>query len=436
MQHIFNRKLYISLLLIGFIPTIYTTLRIFFIGQLPSDYGFSIASQLTWVQLLYEVIIEAMILPMFYFISASKHKRKEFENKIRGILLVCFILTVSISIVFIFFAEPLLNVMAQNQNSMKESVRFVRVESISNIFSLLYRVCLVVFITLQEEKSIYKLLIVQMMLTLFFDTLFLSNTIHSLQVGVIGVAYSNVMIYITLFSLSIYMFRKKGVIIFKQEKIGLKWLWQQKKVCLYSAIETIIRNVVFIFMILRMMNVLSQQGEYWVANQFLYAWLLVPVFQLGELIKREFSEGIEDLKQQVKKYVVITSMVVGGWIVSIPLWEPFFTHILLLEDASVILEIVLVSLPFYIVFSYNNIIDSLFYAIGRTDLMLIQSLIVNILYYGCMALLYAFGIFTVTLMSIIVMFGVGIVLDALITCILLYKGYTSNTLLLEGRKIS
>ena len=64
-----NYKLFIALLVMGLCPTIYTTLRVFWLGELPGKWSFSIAGQLSWVNLLYEVINEAIILPLFYFIG-------------------------------------------------------------------------------------------------------------------------------------------------------------------------------------------------------------------------------------------------------------------------------------------------------------------------------------------------------------------------------
>lgn len=51
-----NWELFLSLLVMGLIPTIYTTVRVFFIGQLPGDWSFSIAGQLSWVNLIYEIL--------------------------------------------------------------------------------------------------------------------------------------------------------------------------------------------------------------------------------------------------------------------------------------------------------------------------------------------------------------------------------------------
>ena len=51
-----NHKLFISLLVMGLVPTIYTTLRVFWLGNLPGDWSYSIAGQLSRINLIYEVI--------------------------------------------------------------------------------------------------------------------------------------------------------------------------------------------------------------------------------------------------------------------------------------------------------------------------------------------------------------------------------------------
>ena len=51
-----NFKLFLALLVLGLAPTVYTTARVFFLGQLPGEWAFSIAGQLTWVNLLYEIL--------------------------------------------------------------------------------------------------------------------------------------------------------------------------------------------------------------------------------------------------------------------------------------------------------------------------------------------------------------------------------------------
>ena len=75
-----NYKLYFALLVLGLAPTVYTTVRVFFLGSLPGEYSFSIAGQLSWVNLLYEIINEAIILPLFYFIGKVAKNIKSVKN--------------------------------------------------------------------------------------------------------------------------------------------------------------------------------------------------------------------------------------------------------------------------------------------------------------------------------------------------------------------
>ena len=56
-----NHKLYLALLAMGLVPTIYTTVRVFWMGNMPGDWSYSIAGQLSWINLIYEVINEAII---------------------------------------------------------------------------------------------------------------------------------------------------------------------------------------------------------------------------------------------------------------------------------------------------------------------------------------------------------------------------------------
>ena len=98
-----NYRLYIALLVLGLTPTIYTTVRVFFLGQLPGEWSFSIAGQLSWVNLFYEILNEAIILPLFYFIGQVKENKKEFSNRIRTGMLISFgVYTILATIIICF----------------------------------------------------------------------------------------------------------------------------------------------------------------------------------------------------------------------------------------------------------------------------------------------------------------------------------------------
>ena len=76
----FNWKLWLVLAITLLIPALYQSLRIFFLGDMPGDWGVNIASQLSWVNLLYEIIEEAFILPLFFLLGKSLGSKEELEK--------------------------------------------------------------------------------------------------------------------------------------------------------------------------------------------------------------------------------------------------------------------------------------------------------------------------------------------------------------------
>ena len=110
-----NYKLFVALLVLGLAPTIYATVRVFFLGQLPGEYAFSIAGQLSWVNLLYEIMNEAIILPLFYFIGKVKDDKNEFSNRTRTGMLISLGVYAVLSAVVLIFAEPMLKLISRTR---------------------------------------------------------------------------------------------------------------------------------------------------------------------------------------------------------------------------------------------------------------------------------------------------------------------------------
>ncbi|MBO5092100.1 MAG: multidrug transporter, partial [Clostridia bacterium] len=116
-----NYKLFLALIVLALAPTIYTTVRVFFLGQLPGEYSFSIAGQLSWVNLLYEILNEAIILPLFFFVGKVKDDKNEFSNRVRTGMLISLGVYMVLSAIVLIFAEPLLKLMATDPSIIEAS---------------------------------------------------------------------------------------------------------------------------------------------------------------------------------------------------------------------------------------------------------------------------------------------------------------------------
>lgn len=419
----FNYKLFIAIFVTGLLPTIYTTVRFNFLGNLPGDWGYNIASQLQYVNLIFEVLQEMLILPLFFLIGKTLLDDSKTRNKIKTGLISIFAIIFFFSTILFVFAENIVTLMAQNPDLIQETVTYIRYELLAVLLGNMVKFLMVILVLKEFKKDIYFVLIIQMISTIILDSLFISELGFSLQLGVNGIAFTNIIVNIVMFTYMAYRVFKLYTINIKTyfKDLDFTWLKEWFRVGGFSGIESFVRNLAFMVMIIRMINVVNEQGTFWVANTFIWSWMLLPILTLGELIKKETSEGDEQISTKTQGYFIVTTVIVLLWLLTIPVWKPFLSSIMNVEAYDKVFNLIIIQVVFYIIFAYNNIMDSTFYGVGRTDYMLWQSLIVNIIFYGAAFILFKTGVFIPTLNGIAIMFGLGMAFDFVPTIILYFK---------------
>lgn len=95
-------------------------------------------------------------------------------------------------------------------------------------------------------------------------------------------------------------------------------------------------------------------------------------------------------------------------------------HVLQISNYIDVLYIVLISVGFYVLFAINNVVDSIFYGLGKINLMLLQSIVVNSIYYGTAFILFQLGVFQPNLTLIALMFAIGTAFDSILTMVLYF----------------
>lgn len=406
-----------SLIFLGLCPTIYTTVRIFFLGQLPGEWAYSIAGQLGWVNLLYEILSEAIILPLFYFIGKAFGDKEELNNRVKTGIIVTLGVFGFLFVIILIFAEPLLKWMAADKAIISESAAYIRIESAASVFSMLANFVLVVLVTLGKEKYVYYITFSKVILCLLFDTFLVSTLPFSANMGVKGIGVSNIIVNIVLFFVTVAILQKEGVKILSRGKLKFGWLKEFGVIGGISGLESLIRNLAYMLMIVRMVNVVNEQGTYWVANNFIWGWLLIPITQLAELIKRDISTDRNAIYEKTPAYLIITATVCVIWFISIPLWKPFMMYVLQYSEVEKLFNLVLILLGFYVLYAFQNVFDATFYGLGKTQYMIFESIVTNSLYYGGAFVLYITGVWVPTLTGIALLFGIGVAFDSVVSLV-------------------
>lgn len=410
-----NGRLFLALLVMGLCPTLYTTLRTFFLGQLPGEWSYSIAGQLSWVNLLYEVINEAIVLPLYFFMGQAVTNKEEYSNRIRSGLFVSLGIYAICSALVMIFVHPLLRFMAVSPDIIPESASYIRIECIANVFGILYSFICVALITIGRDKLVYAITAAKLILSVILDTLFVSALPVSLKLGVNGIGVSNMISNLILFVISVVLISSCGYPIFEQKKLSFVWMKDFFRIGGISGLESFVRNIAYMLMVSRMVNMVGEQGTYWVANNFIWGWMLLPVIQLGELIKQETAKDKNAVRNNTPGYFAITAMTCLLWIVTIPLYKPFMRYVLNYSDADKLFELVMVLFGFYVLYAFQNIFDATFYGRGKTAYMLFESIVTNSVFYGAFFILYLCGVWKPTLIGIALMFGCGNAFDTVVS---------------------
>ncbi|MGF1728478.1 multidrug transporter [Photobacterium kasasachensis] len=405
------------LILTSFIPLLYSTTRIHFLGSMPDSWAFSIAAQVAWLNVGYEVISEALLIPLAFILGQAISQSAAFRLRAATSLSFLVMCYAAVTLVVLLFTPEMVRAMQQQVALLGQTIQYIRLESIAIFVSSGYAFFNLVLVLKNKQKALYGLLITQTILTVACDSLLVSQLPFSLQLGVSGIAITNIIVNLVLVVIAFQFMSNNGIRIllgdiqFRNQS----WLMEWFKIGWKSGLESLVRNTAFIVMILQLMNQLQHAGTFWVANQFIWGWLLLPVLALGQLVKQDAATNGGLTSQRVNSYLWLTAGIVLAWLVTAPQWEEFIRSVMGIDDAEQVAKLVFIMIGFYVVFALNNVIDSYFYGIGRTDLMLYQSLIVNSLFYGTTFVLYQIGWFEPTLTRVAVMFGLGITFDALIT---------------------
>ena len=226
------------------------------------------------------------------------------------------------------------------------------------------------------------------------------------SMGVDGIAVGNIIANTIMGALGVVLliygkYMRAG----KYDKSDVSYFKDWGRIGLFAGGQQFLDNIIYALMICRMVNAVSESGNYWVSNNFIWGWLLIPVTCLVEIIRKDAGENGYKLKQL--NYYSIVTLALITWFALIPTYQWFFGTVEKLNNPEVIFGIVLKNLGFYVAYAFSQIPDAIFIGMGKTKYNAINSLICNIVYYGIWFILYQTKAVTMTMDMIIIMFGCG-----------------------------
>ena len=395
----FDWKMYLALCLLALVPAIYQTVVTGLITTNTSPGSLDIVGQMEWFDLIDETICAFLIIPMYSVLSRAK-KTESFNKIVFKLGIVVVALYTMFSIGTFFYGTYLVSYMNPNEIDVGAAYRYLSLETIAFMIGIVFSYVSVVFIVIDKSWYMYAFLVAKILLSLLSDFALVPS------IGVDGIAVSNIIANTVMGGLGVALLvYGKYIRVGKYDKGDVTYFKDWGRIGLFAGGQQFLDNIIYALMICRMVNAVSESGNYWVSNNFIWGWLLIPITCLSEIIRKDAGENGYNLRQT--NYYSITTFALILWFALIPTYQWFFGSIEKLSNPEVIFGIVIKNLGFYVAYAFSQIPDAIFVGMGKTKYNAINSLICNIVYYGIWFILYKTGAVIMSMDMIIVMFGCG-----------------------------
>ena len=342
---------------------------------------------------------------------------------------VLFLAAMMISGILFTFSGLFVEIIGTPESIQASTSSFLKVKTIAIPVTLLTAAAVIMVETANRKRILFATAVLSVGYRVVADSVFYGGYSYSLDMGVMGVAWSDAISSVALLVTTLLLLRP----MLTQNLESWRSFFTLKDWRTYlgvstgSGVDSLIRNLAYFFLIVRLLNLLGEDsiGGYFLAMHILWGFLLVPILALSESAKvliANHSNDFDRVKRLWLSSIFIAAVIVLIWILLLPLWERFATF--LNPDPTIVSfsmrTIALLFVP-YVLLALNLVTDSVFYGIGRTRYMAYQSVVTNGTVYVIAFIAYVGGLWTPTFDTILILFTLGILVDSALTLAFVLK---------------
>jgi len=416
--------LFLLILLYMALPRFYRSYSIYLIGNaIPDTNALATVAQWQFIELLLEVVQETFVLAIFFFVGRGMQRSDGPGPPIRTSLTSILLFSSVLAAILFLLSDNFVSIIGTPESIRETTSQFLKIKTATIPLLLLSMASVIIVETVNRKLFILTLAILQVVYQFILDSLFYGGYPFSLSLGVLGVAWSDAAASLCLFVTTLFLLRH---ILFEKVRNFFSFFtlrdWRiYIRVGGWSGLDSLVRNVAYFFMIVRLLNLLGESsiGGYYLAMHIIWSFLLVPILALSESTKvliANHSADIFKVRQIWYSALVIGGIIILIWMVLLPFWGDFAG---LLNPNGAIVDfsekaIVVLIVP-YILLALNLVTDSIFYGVGKTQYQAYQAIITNGTVYVVAFVAYLTNLWTPTFNSILILFGIGIVVDSVLT---------------------
>lgn len=406
-------KEYFIFLVLGYLPLLWKVFQMIFLA--PFENSMKIMAQIAFLSIIFKCLQETMINPLFKILGKDHTDEQSKNHYARKFFVVYSLVVAAFTLVVFLLLKPIMQVSCVPEEIFEESYTFLRIMVFVYGLQILGQYLFTFELISKNTKHLFYYMLISCFATLVLQIVFVPQ--FTLGLGVNGVAISTLIVQVSLiiFLLCNMPTKTETVQAFdKKEYVKLMSL---------SLAETIIRNMVYYFVILVFLNIVNNQNLYYVANDFIWSFMLIPVLAQNNVIKQEVSNNNA---ASLKPYFLHSLCCLAFMALLLPVAYILFRYVYQFAEFEAYMLTLLKLMPGYIIFVFDNVIESYFIASGKMQHVFMQSFLTNILVYGTAFVLYVCNVWAITLNSILILFNAGMIVSSAYT-ISVYLFYKKNT---------
>lgn len=254
----FNWRLFTALCALALIPAIYQTIKTFIISSNDQNAVFDIIGQMEWFDLINETLKAFLIIPLYSVLNKIfNNDRENFACHIFKTGILTFIIYFVFSIGILIYGIVLIKAMNPIEIDNATTNAYLQLETIAFMIGIIVSFINVVFVVVGKDKNVYIFLAIQTILSTIVDFALIPN------LGVYGIAVSNIIVNAVLAISSfaiLYVQKYVKLCLFHRKDLPVLKEWC--KVGIFSGLQQFIDNFIYAIMICKMVNMVSEQGNY------------------------------------------------------------------------------------------------------------------------------------------------------------------------------
>jgi Na+-driven multidrug efflux pump len=201
-------KLFLLIFLYIALPQFYRSYSVYLIGNaIPDTNALATVAQWQFIELLLEVVQETFVLAIFFFVGRGMQSKEGPGQPIRTSMTTILIFSCFLAVILFALSDNFVSIIGTPETIRETTSTFLKIKTAGIPLILLSMASVVIVETINRKRMLLTLAVLQVVYRFILDSLFYGGYSFSLNLGILGVAWSDLIASFGLLVTALIMIR-------------------------------------------------------------------------------------------------------------------------------------------------------------------------------------------------------------------------------------